>query len=162
MTGWRFLRENMPNWGVAFFAITTMGAVALPILPDFHPADISNIIVDAEARAVFVSERLAAKVSELKNGEVVILLERSVVDSEHRKSSETESPRVPIASGDLASIVYTSGTTGHSKGVMLTHGNLVSDAIATREITAVGPKDRMLSILPLRHTMSVRSVSSHR
>jgi long-chain acyl-CoA synthetase len=148
------LGENMPNWGVAFFAVTTMGAVAVPILPDFHPSDISNIIIHAEARAVFVSDRLAPKVSELKNGEVVILLESfSVVDSEHRKSNETESPRAPIASDDLASIVYTSGTTGHSKGVMLTHGNLVSDAIATREITAVGPNDRMLSILPLGHTM---------
>ena len=148
------LAENMPNWGVAFFAVTTMGAVAVPILPDFHPSDISNIIAHAEARAVFVSERLAPKVSELKNGEVVILLESfSVVDSEHRKSNETESPRVPIASGDLASIVYTSGTTGHSKGVMLTHGNLVSDALATREFTGLGEHDRMLSILPLGHTM---------
>ncbi|MGA9406709.1 MAG: AMP-binding protein, partial [Bacteroidota bacterium] len=51
----------------------------------------------------------------------------------------------------LASIVYTSGTTGHSKGVMLSHKNLVSDAIATAEVVSVTEEDRMLSILPLAH-----------
>jgi long-chain acyl-CoA synthetase len=143
----------MPNWGVAFFAVTTMGAVAVPILPDFHPADIANIIEHAEARAVFVSERLTTKVPELKNNEVVIMLESFVIiDAQGREEIVVESPRVPIAGEDLAAIVYTSGTTGHSKGVMLTHGNLVSDAFATREITDVNNRDRMLSILPLAHT----------
>ncbi len=53
---------------------------------------------------------------------------------------------------DLAAIVYTSGTTGHSKGVMLSHGNLLADAEGTLHIVNLGENDRLLSILPLPHT----------
>ena len=70
-------------------------------------------------------------------------------DSTERLAAEsTSSPR----EDDLATIVYTSGTTGHSKGVMLTHGNLVSDAKATVVISGIRGDDRLLSILPLPHT----------
>jgi long-chain acyl-CoA synthetase len=58
-----------------------------------------------------------------------------------------------IEEDDLAAILYTSGTTGHSKGVMLTHKNIVSDAISTLGIVTLSETDRLLSILPLFHTM---------
>ena len=61
-------------------------------------------------------------------------------------------PAHAIRQDDLAVIVYTSGTTGHSKGVMLTHGNVVADAFGLLQIVDVHPGDRMLSILPLSHT----------
>ncbi len=57
----------------------------------------------------------------------------------------------PVAEEDLASIIYTSGTTGNSKGVMLTHKNIVSDAIATKQIIRLDETDRLVSILPLSH-----------
>jgi long-chain acyl-CoA synthetase len=147
------LAENMPNWGAAFFAITGMGCVAVPILPDFHSADITRIIEHAEVRVVFVSERLAPKVADLRNDEVVIMLETfSPMGTPHRQREVAECARPPMSPDDLAAIVYTSGTTGHAKGVMLTHHNLVSDALATLEITGINKHDRMLSILPLAHT----------
>ena len=52
------LSENKPNWGIAFFAITTMGAIAVPILPDFHPNEVHHILRHSESKALFVSKKL--------------------------------------------------------------------------------------------------------
>lgn len=169
------LAENMPNWGVAYFGVTGMGAVAVPILPDFPAADIARIIRHAEASAVFVSRRLAGRLAELVPSETgpVVLLEdwtevNGVPGSEESAAPGTmrlsvlPSDRVEGAArvipdrlperDDLAAIVYTSGTTGHSKGVMLSHGNILADAEGTLQIVDIGEEDRLLSILPLSHT----------
>jgi long-chain acyl-CoA synthetase len=169
------LGENMPNWGISYFAITSMGAVAVPILPDFHPSDIARIIRHGEAHVIFVSRRLVGKIGELTTEEratTVLLDDFTILSPDAGESDLDRSPieREParvenfsygpagsdgsgsLSADDLAAIVYTSGTTGHSKGVMLTHGNLVSDAIATVAIADVTKDDRLLSILPLPHT----------
>ena len=57
--------ESSPYWGIAYFAITTMGCVAVPILPDFHTTEIHHIIRHAECSAIFVSERLSAKLDDI-------------------------------------------------------------------------------------------------
>jgi long-chain acyl-CoA synthetase len=167
------LGENMPNWGVAYFAITTIGAVAVPILPDFPAEGIARIIRHAEADIVFVSRRLVGKLAELAPEEIrtTILLDNlSIVhagayEKDLEPSNQQSRPAAPssdtsvsaeeapaVSPDDLAEIVYTSGTTGHSKGVMLTHGNLVAEAKATVGIADVRPDDKLLSILPLAHT----------
>jgi LmbE family N-acetylglucosaminyl deacetylase len=56
--------ENMPNWGAAYFAVTTLGAVAVPILPDFHFSAVHHILRHAECKAVFVSKRLACRLDD--------------------------------------------------------------------------------------------------
>jgi long-chain acyl-CoA synthetase len=165
------LAENMPNWVVAYFGITSMGAVVVPILPDFHASDISRILRHAEVKGVFTSRRLVTKLGELSPAETgpVVLLDDwtrvfiadagegtaaavPVIDV-HVPASTAYAVPARIPSGeDLASIVYTSGTTGHSKGVMLTHGNLMADAEGTLTIVDLNENDRMLSILPLPHT----------
>jgi long-chain acyl-CoA synthetase len=167
------LGENMPNWGVAYFGITTMGAVAVPILPDFPSVDIARIIRHAEADTVFVSRRLFGKLADLDPAEIrtTILLddltvvtsgavEKDLEPNNQQRQSAAPSGAISVTSehargifpDDLAEIVYTSGTTGHSKGVMLTHGNLVAEAKATVGIADVRPDDKLLSILPLAHT----------
>jgi len=169
------LSENKPQWGVAYFAITVMGAVAVPILADFHASEVQHIIQHSECKAVFVSKRLYGKIENLEPRQVstVILLDdftlvppRTAKDklTEALEEGSREFARLKeralkfvgllsatVEENDLAAIVYTSGTTGHSKGVMLTHGNIVSDAIATTNIVSIGQEDRMLSILPLAH-----------
>jgi len=168
--------ENMPNWGVAFFAVTSMGAVAVPVLTDFPTPVIHHILRHAECSAAVVSRRMLPKVEDLEDGScptLILMDDLSLQDRAHtrdtvgrivshgrgefqrmRGAALRASRRVPSAvqESDLASIIYTSGTTGHSKGVMLTHRNIIADAIATVSIVSVTSADRLLSILPLAHT----------
>ena len=59
------LSTNMPNWGIAYFAIASAGAVVVPILPDFSAIEINNIIQHSEPKMVFVSENLISKIEQL-------------------------------------------------------------------------------------------------
>jgi len=164
------LAENSPNWGVSYFAITTIGAIAVPILPDFSEIEVENILNHSEAKVIFVSSKLYSRidVNRLKKVDAIILLNTlEVVDeatfspanqTDYTISSTILNPvfnkyDFPVPSEeDLAVIIYTSGTTGRSKGVMLSHKNLVSNTIATTKIQDMGPNDRLISILPLSHT----------
>ena len=171
------LGENMPNWGIAYFAIVTMGAVVVPILPEFHPSAIHHIIRHADCKGLLVSEKLYPKVEEFdqKTFSVQLLLDDfSIIPPDtpkHRLSRTLEagkkelgklkgvtarklkrSESTEVSPDDLACIIYTSGTTGNSKGVMLTHGNLMFDAESAAKVVPIYQEDRFLSILPLSHT----------
>ena len=151
------LSSNMPNWGVAFFAIASMGVVVVPILPDFSEEEVANVLEHSEAKAVFVSDSLKKKISlEGNNLQIVIRIDDfSVIDGE--KTSKIDNDAKPskeylVKEDDLLSIIYTSGTTGKSKGVMLIHRNISSNASASRTIQEINEYDRFLSVLPLSHT----------
>jgi len=169
------LSENCPHWGVAFLAITSMGAVAVPILTDFHPTEIHHVLRHSESKAVFVSEKLYGMIddaefdhletriliddfSEIKPNTSKDKLRRLIAEGSHElRKIKTMAlkwlGKIPsrVRGDDLASIIYTSGTTGHSKGVMLTHRNIISDAVATTRLVDVRCEDRFLSLLPLAH-----------
>jgi long-chain acyl-CoA synthetase len=150
----------MPNWAKAYFGTTFLGAVAVPLLPDFHVSEIDNILRHAEPVALFVSASLEGRLKELDTalpGLVVRLDDLQVIRArEPGLAFDPEArPRRPVAEvaeDDLAAIIYTSGTTGKSKGVMLTHRNICHNASASRLIQPVNEHDRFLSILPLSHT----------
>ncbi|HEY9593551.1 MAG TPA: AMP-binding protein [Spirochaetia bacterium] len=138
------LSENRPEWGVAYFAVVSMGAVVVPIMTDFPAEQVANIVAHAECVAAVVSERLSAKIP--AGGRAVVAIESLLT----LPGSELQFPE--IAEDDLAAIIYTSGTTGQPKGVELTHRNIVFDAGAIQSIMPVLPSDRVLSVLPLAHT----------
>lgn len=140
------LAENSPHWVMTYFGIVRAGAIVVPILTEFTPTQISNIIEHAEARIVFVSDKLRAKLEALP-GDILV---RDIRQSYAPSASATTLP--DVAADDLAMIVYTSGTTGLSKGVMLTHRNILSNATACKSIITLRRTDRLLSILPLAHT----------
>nr|WP_319270706.1 AMP-binding protein [uncultured Draconibacterium sp.] len=161
------LSTNMPNWGKAFFATTVVGAVAVPILPDFHSNEIETIIEHSESKLLFVSEGLYKSVSQGVSDSVehMILVDSFAVipkqtPAEVLKNLTSSVPKttrkflpVNVEEQDLASIIYTSGTTGSSKGVMLTHKNLAWTAKQSRTLQKITPNDRFISILPLSHTL---------
>jgi long-chain acyl-CoA synthetase len=144
------LGENSPSWGTAYFAVTSMGAVAVPILMDFPAAQIGAIVGHAGCRTVLVTSRMRAKLDPVLKAAAGG--EPEILDLEEAAAGEGSFDFPPVSADDLAVIIYTSGTTGHSKGVMLTHGNIVSNVVATRSILKMHPGDRLLSILPLAHT----------
>lgn len=157
------LSENMPNWPVAYLAITYFGAVAIPILPDFHTADVHHILNHSESKAAFVSAKHLQTIDELADSDLkfVIQLDNLEVLEHYTNSSYMERMKQKFThkrelqfpdEDDLAAILYTSGTTGHSKGVMLTHKNLVTNALSAYKNVTILPEDVFLSILPLAHT----------
>ena len=170
------LGQNMPNWGIVYFAITSMGAIVVPILVDFHVNEIRQILRHSGSKAIFVSNTHYDKVgySDLEQDPQIFLLDNlSPVDANLTKDKLAEylqdtknvflrfRNKAMEAVGlfgtepeeeDVAAIIYTSGTTGNPKGVVLTHKNLVKDTWLTLQIQKVDQYDRLLSILPLSHT----------
>ncbi|MDA3930252.1 MAG: AMP-binding protein [Prolixibacteraceae bacterium] len=160
------LSANQPNWGAAYFGIVSMGAIVVPILPDFHEDEIENILQHSEAKALFVSENLYGRITpSLYEQLTCLVIVDSFAEVKHglnineiknlactiTKRSE-EVAFNEIAKDDIASIIYTSGTTGKSKGVMLSHWNLVSNVFGCSKIHKTDSTDRFLSLLPLSHT----------
>ncbi|MGB8492228.1 MAG: AMP-binding protein, partial [Bacteroidales bacterium] len=153
------LALNSPNWGPAFFAVTFMGAVAVPILPDFSPTEVANVLSHSGARAIFISGGLLPKLEGQQSEDLksIVIIEDYTISGRNGDhltfNPEAEPLRgYEVEEEDLASIIYTSGTTGRSKGVMLTHRNISSNALKGHTIQHITEKDRFLSVLPLSHT----------
>jgi len=153
------LSSNMPNWAIAFFSVTFMGAIIVPILPDFSPTEVGNVLEHSGAKAIFISTALLTRIEGFKSEDLktgILVEDFSLVFSE-KGSFEFDLSAVPtknydVKEEDLASIIYTSGTTGRSKGVMLTHKNITFNALKGKVIQTMDENDRFLSVLPLSHT----------
>ncbi|MBS3945417.1 MAG: AMP-binding protein [Melioribacter sp.] len=171
------LSENQPNWAIAYFAITTMGAIAIPIMTEFHSTEVHHILRHSECKTIFVSAKYFNKIEDFAGDSVrtrILIDDFSIIPPETKNDilkevisgGKKEFAKIKeaalkfvglipeeVTEDSIASILYTSGTTGHSKGVILTHSNIVSNAISTLGFVDVVPGDRMLSILPLFHTI---------
>jgi long-chain acyl-CoA synthetase len=168
------LGRNSASWAVTYLAVTTYGAVIVPILPDFHPADAENIVNHSDSRFLFASPAFIEKLNpaNMPNLEATISLADFTVAHERPGAGTAEtllranetfdgecaeylSPetfaleRVP--GSELESIVYTSGTTGFSKGVMLSHGNIISNLVYAQANVHLEAGDTIVSFLPLAH-----------
>lgn len=165
------LSENLPHWGIIYLAITTMGAVAVPILADFHNSQIRHIIRNSESKGLIFSRKKESIFEDDDNDDSFNNLHFLMDIESLELLSSKPHPKLKaietldkilkglaadtareIEEEDVAVIIYTSGTSGHSKGVMLSHKNLVSNVIATKCVYQVTSEDRFLSILPLAHT----------
>ena len=145
------LSSNMPNWGVCYFAVTSAGMVAVPILPDFSGEELDMIIAHSEAKALLVSDRLFTNLSKqtIERLNVVVRTKNLGVIAQRVKGEGSMAVPKP---DDLAVIIYTSGTTSKPKGVMLTHAALCAQVGISSSIFPVLPDDVFLSVLPLSHT----------
>ncbi|MDQ7045134.1 MAG: AMP-binding protein [Sulfurimonas sp.] len=153
------LSENLPNWSVAYFAVTYFGAVIVPVLPDFHASDVHRIIKHSDAKAAFVSKKFQKTIEDATENSLKFTISLdsldiidSLSDSEYMSNLKATQELTLPQEEDLASLIYTSGTTGNSKGVMLSHKNIVTNALSAHNHIKISKEDVWLSVLPLAHT----------
>ena len=151
--------QNMPNWGIVYFATQCMGVVVVPVLPDFNAYELGNIIEHSETKAIFISKSLEFKFAKLEkvNIELVIRLDDFDLLKGGESSPIYDAKKQPegiyFPDEDVMSVLlYTSGTTGTPKGVMLSQRNIITNIHQSNNVQKITGSDRFLSVLPLSHT----------
>lgn len=166
------LGRNSSNWGIAFLAVITYGAVAVPVLPDFNPVDIHHILTHSESRFLFVADSFYEKLNKedldgldgaislvslnpflLKTDDLSAAWVNAAGDMENVSDQSFVLKEIPM--NQLCIISYTSGTSGFTKGVMLTAGNLFSNLTFAREHMPLKAGDRIVSFLPMAHVFGL-------
>jgi long-chain acyl-CoA synthetase len=165
--------RNSANWCVVYLATVTYGAVIVPILPDFKTEDLTNITNHSDATLLFADDKIyetldVAKIP-LING-VISLDDFSMItaknsdlkrkylalDEKYQKVHPVLKPEdikfSDISNDKLAVISYTGGTTGFSKGVMISHNSLAANVRFAQTYMPLKPGDPLVSFLPLAHT----------
>src|SRR5271165_479701 len=160
------LSENRPEWAVADFASLLLGAVVVPIYPTLTAQQSAYLLSDSGAKVIVVStQKQLEKVLSIKHQtelQVVVVMDqmgsveaipmrRLMEEGPAERDLKLDACARTITAEDLASIVYTSGTTGDSKGVQSTHGNLTSNIEHSLDGFDVGPGQISISFLPLSH-----------
>lgn len=159
------ISNNRPEWNIMDIGILQIGAIDVPVYPTISEEDYKYIFNDAEVKLCFVSDQeLADKVNAIKD-QVPSLSEiysfEELANEKHWSElfkladgvdfAQVQSIMDGIKETDLATLIYTSGTTGVPKGVMLSHQNLVSNAVAAYERLPVDENATSLSFLPVCH-----------
>ena len=172
------ISESRPEWGLAYLAVTTMGSIVVPVMVDFSAEQIGNIMDHSESCFMFASEKALNKLADtpfvrdsrlillqdgLKTGACSIDGDAVVFKADGRNfflegaearpdELSPENLIIDVAEDDPAAILYTSGTTGSSKGVMLSHKNITHNAMVGLPIPGTEAGHRFLSVLPLAHS----------
>ena len=142
--------SSMPNWGVSYFAVTTAGMVVVPILPGFSGEEVAKILEHSESKALMVSDKLYSRIPKEAVESLNIVLRTKNLKVLSQTVTAQGSTAVP-APDDLATIIYTSGTTSSPKGVMHTHQSLALHADLCQQLFPIGEGDSFLSVLPMSH-----------
>ncbi len=143
--------ENSPEWAIGYLAIVKAGLICVPLDPMLSEGEIIHVLRESEARGVLSSENHMYKVEavkpELKNLEWIIRL-NGIRDLDAKE----DIPAGQIDPDSLAVLIFTSGTTGTSKAVMLSHNNIISNIRSFQPVITLGENDTMVSIIPMHHT----------
>ncbi|MBW8049162.1 MAG: long-chain fatty acid--CoA ligase [Cytophagales bacterium] len=162
------ITNNRPEWNFVDMGMAQIGVVHVPLFTTLETSGYEHILSHSEAKFVFVSDKnlydkikpLVSKIEGLeeiytfneiegaKNWTEIVELGKK---NEEQYKEEVEKIKSGIAPDDFVTLIYTSGTTGNAKGVMLSHKNLVSNAIAAAGVFKLKPDQRYLSILPICH-----------
>jgi len=165
--------RNSANWCVTYLATVTYGAVIVPILPDFKPDDLTNIIIHSDSRLLLVDDKIHDLLDITKMAEIIGVISLDdfrMINSVNKALNDVFSsldekytglfPELKkddvkfseISNDQLAVISYTSGTTGFSKGVMITHNSLAANVRYAQNNMPLRAGDPLVSFLPLAHT----------
>lgn len=166
--------KNSSNWAITYLATISYGAVIVPCLPDFHTDDMHHIVNHSDSVLLFVTDDIYDKIddSKLKHLKAIFSLNdfrllSSRVDDYDQTLTKVEVHRInhiqdkldpntftlpTIRNDELAAIVYTSGTSGFSKGVMLPHNSLTANVRYAIQNMELRPGETIVSFLPLAHT----------
>jgi long-chain acyl-CoA synthetase len=157
---------NRPEWVFTDFGIQQAGLISVPVFPTISNDDLKYILSHCGAKVIFISDKgiyqklvaIEESLPELKH--VICFKEiegvRSFSDflaAGEKNANETKLNEVrnSISGDDIVTILYTSGTTGHPKGVMISHMGIISNIMAMKDLVPFTPKWKALSFLPLNH-----------
>lgn len=157
------LSENRPEWGASYFGVLSAGCVNVPLDALLKVAGWSHILRDSQAAVLIVSKNLLPEFEQIYDDlpdlKFLICMDDPGPDSMaisldqlEEKGDRFQGSMPEPGLSDLAAIIYTSGTTGQAKGVMLTHGNIVSDINGVFQVIEIQENDNFLSVLPIHHT----------
>jgi long-chain acyl-CoA synthetase len=156
--------ENRVQWGIAYLTCMCFNHVVVPIDKNLSVNEILNILYESGAEAVIFSETFEQQLREergsLKKLRHFISMDllggtkgvSSMIELVNRSKGCPIDALPRINKDELAVIIFTSGTLGRAKGVMLSQGNLASNIVAMRSLFEIVPEDRFLSVLPMHHT----------
>jgi len=167
------LLENSADWAVVYYAIVLNGAIAVPIYYELKPSEIDRMVAHADAKLAIVSRKTLPKVREHLPGvkTIVVVPERGTKETSNgfhsggaarllslddvlgmvTPDARAKVARASVQPDDVASIVFTSGTSGGAKGVMLTHRNLMANLQQVRRSIPFNERDRLVMVLPMHH-----------
>src|SRR3984957_12037865 len=162
------LADNHPRWVAAYLGIIAAGCVAVPLDTALHADQLIKLLRDSATSALFCDAKHVSVATEAGAETTVGLV---LIDPERmtggaspqwmgdltnifRAGPEKFAP-VSVNTDDLASLLYTSGTTADPKGVMLTHGNYLGEVEAVFNWVDIGPSDALLGVLPLFHVLAM-------
>ncbi|MDP2940078.1 MAG: AMP-binding protein [Candidatus Omnitrophota bacterium] len=153
--------ENCPEWISIYFGILFSGGICVPLDPHINPNEIENFLKDCEAKFIFISknqvvsfEQVIKKFNFIKRIVVLGTEEDSKIFFSFEKIRKIEPKEIEFVQSqldDIASILYTSGTTAIPKGVILTHKNFSANFNSIKKINLCSEKDIFLSMLPFYH-----------
>jgi len=143
--------ENRPEWAIGYLAIVRAGLICVPVDRLLSEAEILHILRHSEASGVIASENYIDKIEavkgELNNFKYVIPM-----DSIKKLETTKDISVGKLDSDSLAVLIFTSGTTGTAKAVMLSHNNILSNLRAVEQMIPLNENDTLVSIIPMHHT----------
>lgn len=147
------LSENRPEWMIAYLAVVSHGAVVVPLDAQLTDKEIALLLASSASKAVFVSSATRQKLPGSASLTIISFDPGNSIVFDRMLVAHPEAALPPASTaGDLAALLYTSGTTGDPKGVMLSQGNLASNLTTVIKLNLFDHTDNLLLILPLHHT----------
>jgi len=143
--------ENRPEWAIGYLAIVRAGLICVPVDRLLSEAEILHILRHSEVSGVIASENYIDKIEAVK-GELSNLKYVIPMDSIKKLVATKDIPTGKLDPDSLAVLIFTSGTTGTAKAVMLSHNNILSNLRAVEQMIPLNENDTLVSIIPMHHT----------